>query len=167
MERARDRLEREGFQIMFGILALAPEHHARSKGAECLSDKARGQLCNLFCKEIDWLSFDPRGPSHRSGGQMIRLFAKEHPDLVGFNVVGADVAARYGPRGHSVVIAREGTKLVPEDRTKYQFCAEELDSNTASFSSTTVRAAVLAKNASEVQRMCGAVVAATLLDESR
>merc|ERR1719265_371509 len=51
MERARNRLEREGFHVAFGVLGLASEHHVRQKGAECLPDDTRGELCSLICEE--------------------------------------------------------------------------------------------------------------------
>ena len=177
MQKAKERLEDAGWQVVAASLAPASDqyilHKMRRLGRpdrEALALDLRVRTCEAVSADLEWLSCDPRGKFYRSAPHMAwKLLSKEHPGVVLFSVIGADVA-RKGVRDDCphVVVSRAGSKLQFETNEKCHHYVAELGEDTGfhGFSSTHVREAMRAGNWDGVAQMCGEGAADLLREHS-
>ena len=186
MVRARLKLEVAGYHVVAGVLAPCHRAHLRWKGVEALTDEHRFAALRLACAAAagpaGWLRCDTRGIDYGSAHAMVRRllkpeFQREHPQVVGFDVMGADVVAKYCCYKHAlwypcVIVGRAGStdevlrgleeaggRAEAEGRTLF-LLEEELP---GALSSTRLREALCDGDASSVSDLCSTGAAEYLL----
>ena len=114
---AHDCLEKAGYCVSKGILAITDRSRLVEKGVEAITDAHRLAALKYACDGIDWLVPERRGVKYGSGRQLAEELAGElrkknpqEPQPWIFVVVGADIAVRYPHdlRGPTVVVGRKG-----------------------------------------------------------
>ena len=169
---ARDRLEKAGYCVSKGILAITNQSRLAQKGVEAITDAHRLAALKYACDGIDWLVPERRGVEYGSGRQLAEELAGElreknpqKPQPWIFVVVGADIAVRYPQdlRGPTVVVGRKGlssmesatlTQIVEEMawRRWTFFVLDELPGDECS--STKLRRALQQDDEEAVRAMC-------------
>jgi len=179
MVAARACLEKAGFRVVRGLLAITHGRRMAHKGVAAVSDVHRLAALRRGCEAVGagWLAPEPRGVEYGSGGRLAQglrseLLAEE-PGAVIFKLVGADTALRYTNElrgGPTVVIGREGCAQelleAARDAEKQMragelFVVDELSGEECS--STKLRAALAHGDGEAVRRMCPEAVAEYLL----
>ena len=74
---ARDRLEKAGYCVSKGILAITNQSRLVQKGVEAITDAHRLAALKYACDGIDWLVPEPRGVEYGSGRQLAEGLAGE------------------------------------------------------------------------------------------
>ena len=176
MQKAKERLENAGWQVVAASLAPASDqyilHKMRRLGRpdrEALALDLRVRTCEAVSADLGWLSCDRRGALYRSAPHMARtLLSEEQRGVVIFSVIGADVARKGIADFPHVVVARAGSELQFEtDEKRHHYVAEfGEDLGFHGFSSTAVREAMRAGNWDGVAEMCGAGAADLLRERS-
>ena len=177
MQKAKERLENAGWQVVAASLAPASDEYVRQKmrrlgrqpDREALALDLRAGTCEAVSADLEWLSCDRRGALYRSAPHMARtLLSEEQRGVVIFSVIGADVARKGIADFPHVVVARAGPELRFEiDEKRHHYVAEfGEDLGFHGFSSTAVREAMLAGNWDGVAEMCGGGAADLLQQRS-
>ena len=176
MVRAKEALEKEGFTVVKGVMAITNENHIRGKGVEPMEVPQRLTLIGLMCKsegQSDWLSHcNGQGMSVGSAvwyvGKHLHSFKQQYgPNTLMVTVEGSDVFSRYsngykpnriGELDLKVIAMREGETVDVKGVCKERAANVLLlppDPTTADFSSTRVREAIDSCNKEEFARLCG------------
>lgn len=123
MEVARERVEREGFDVIAGYLSPGHDEYMRLKcGDEALPATRRLELCAALIQGSDWLMVDPWEALHRRTSVnftdvLVRLsrYLEHHlhpPRPIHlFYVCGSDnarFALTFVHQGHAVIVQRPG-----------------------------------------------------------
>ena len=118
---AHDCLEKAGYCVSKGILAITDRSRLVEKGVEAITDAHRLAALKYACDGIDWLVPERRGVKYGSGRQLAEELAGElrkknpqEPQPWIFVVVGADIAVRYPQdlHGPTVVVGRKGLSSI-------------------------------------------------------
>ena len=176
MVRAKEALEKEGFTVVKGVMAITNENHIRGKGVKPMEVPQRLALIGLMCKsegQSDWLSHcNGQGMSVGSAvwyvGKHLHSFKQQHgPNTLMVTVEGSDVFSRYsngykpnriGELDLKVIALREGETVDIKGVCKERAANVLLlppDPTTADFSSTRVREAIDNRNVEELARLWG------------
>lgn len=181
MVLARKRLEDAGYSVVAGVLAPTCREHISWKGIPAMGDEFRLVALRMACstagRPLGWLRCDPRGVNYGSVHKMMKQlldaeFSAEFPGVVGFEVKGADVVARYGTYDYDmwypcVIVGRAGdTDIVRDGLARAGFCNDTAQSLffieaelAGVLSSTKLREALARDMEDEVYKMCPKTVA--------
>mmetsp|Transcript_56327 Transcript_56327/g.89450 ORF Transcript_56327/g.89450 Transcript_56327/m.89450 type:complete len:202 (-) Transcript_56327:81-686(-) len=168
MKIAKERLEKDGYRVTGGILAITHGSHIRHKGSRAMKDEVRVQCIDRIAADMGetWLCGDGRGVHYTGAGRMIQGCLKsEFPDLLAFDVRGADLAGKYGVKYDQpkVYVGRAGSVLPAEGKGPTLVC-DATDDELATFSSTKVREAMEKRNCPELIKLVGDSTAGFLME---
>lgn len=166
MMRAKDAANEAGYKVVKAIMAPTAQEYLQFKGVQRVRQDVRLEALAAAVAHLPWLEVDPRGEAYGSGCSMLRSTVLPEleigGDLVGFNVIGADVGL---PRKHGmpcVLVGRgpasgEGLEIhiaeMNDGRDVPHLFVPVLDG--AEASSTLVRRALQRGVRSEVDELCG------------
>eukprot|EP00913_Durusdinium_trenchii_P004304 g3991.t1 len=116
MIHAKRRLEKAGYEVVSGLLAITnSEFVRRKKDTDPMVDQHRVATLQIACESVrgGWLKPDLRGIKYSSAGRMVETLRGEIKDAIIFTVCGADTLVRLCRNGSKfnqpmVVFARPG-----------------------------------------------------------
>ncbi|CAK9001120.1 unnamed protein product [Durusdinium trenchii] len=173
MIHAKRRLEKAGYEVVSGLLAITnSEFVRRKKDTDPMVDQHRVATLQIACESVrgGWLKPDLRGIKYSSAGRMVETLRGEIKDAIIFTVCGADTLVRLCRNGSKfnqpmVVFARPGinnqvvkdTVNVSEQAGYQVFWMEELKGGP--ISSARVRHTLAEENEPLLYQLCTEAVA--------
>jgi len=119
MAKAKERLEAEGFEVVAGIMGVAPKSWVHKKGCAALSDENRAALIDIMADECgyqSWLRADLRGAKHKSYYHMIEGdLAAEYPQHTLFGLIDGNYACGRFQQGPCVCVGPTSHHMPRED----------------------------------------------------
>mmetsp|Transcript_70985 Transcript_70985/g.170040 ORF Transcript_70985/g.170040 Transcript_70985/m.170040 type:complete len:579 (-) Transcript_70985:161-1897(-) len=128
MALAKERLEAEGFQVVSGLMGVAPKTWIHKKGISALPKEIRVQLIDTIaaeCGHSSWLRGDIRGVKHKSYHHFIQgVVTAEYPGHTIFGLIDGSCCFGRFNEGPCVCISPAGFDL-PEEDTDTHFAVTD------------------------------------------
>mmetsp|Transcript_26708 Transcript_26708/g.48988 ORF Transcript_26708/g.48988 Transcript_26708/m.48988 type:complete len:310 (-) Transcript_26708:127-1056(-) len=165
MALAKERLEAEGFEVVAGIMGVAPKSWVHKKGVAALSEENRAALIDVMADEQglgSWLRSDLRGTKHKSYYHMIEGdLAAEYPEHTLFGLIDGNYACGRFQQGPCICVGPLGQRMPVEDSDVH---FSVVDEQSTPFSYGELNRAIYHNDKATLATMVGEKAATVLLD---